>query len=272
MQDDWKTFFRSLIESIACIDKKYFEVDRYDQEPAMRERAYCYELYHQLRKRLCDNFPYTLHGEIDKSGNIEESFKKEICSIELSDDESIKKCLTKILKPDKFQIERVSNIIKASANGKKIELDFSRKKFIINLCRYKLNKDNFIAERDGSNYKIFKSIHPNPDFVVHHPGGTSNLAVMEVKRYNCSKAAMENDVKKLKEFLNKPNPYTYGIFLIYGPSQENIKKFLTKYKRIDANDAMDLKDCKIFILCHETCKELPKIYCENGYLSQEASL
>jgi hypothetical protein len=31
-----------------------------------RERVYCYELYHQLRVSLGDDFPYKLNGEVDK--------------------------------------------------------------------------------------------------------------------------------------------------------------------------------------------------------------
>ena len=31
-----------------------------------RERVYCYELYHQLRVLMPDDFPYSLGGEVDK--------------------------------------------------------------------------------------------------------------------------------------------------------------------------------------------------------------
>jgi hypothetical protein len=34
-----------------------------------RERVYCYELYHQLRIALGDDFPYKLAGEMDKAGH-----------------------------------------------------------------------------------------------------------------------------------------------------------------------------------------------------------
>ncbi len=34
--------------------------------PIYRERVYCYELYHQLRVQMGDNFGYSLGGEVDK--------------------------------------------------------------------------------------------------------------------------------------------------------------------------------------------------------------
>ncbi len=45
--------------SVACSDK-----------PIYRERVYCYELYHQLRCILGDDFPYKLDGELDKKSHI----------------------------------------------------------------------------------------------------------------------------------------------------------------------------------------------------------
>lgn len=38
------------------------------QTAAYRERVYCYELYHQMR-RIWPEGPYTLNGEVDKSGH-----------------------------------------------------------------------------------------------------------------------------------------------------------------------------------------------------------
>jgi hypothetical protein len=68
----WIQFKEALYKSIMNIDQKYFQVSRFDYESilAWRERIYCYELYHQLRLHLPDkNFPYVLHGEIDKKGH-----------------------------------------------------------------------------------------------------------------------------------------------------------------------------------------------------------
>jgi hypothetical protein len=69
MKSDWAYFYKILLESIAKIDPAYFELERYKDVPAIRERVYCYELYHQLRAGLKPNFKYKLHGEIDKSGH-----------------------------------------------------------------------------------------------------------------------------------------------------------------------------------------------------------
>jgi hypothetical protein len=58
-----------LIDSLQAIDERYYLVPRYQTTPAQRERAFCYELFHQLRNCLGDEFPFTLHGEIDKRGH-----------------------------------------------------------------------------------------------------------------------------------------------------------------------------------------------------------
>lgn len=39
------------------------------EEPEYRERVYCYELYHQWRSHWPQGFPFSLSGEIDKSGH-----------------------------------------------------------------------------------------------------------------------------------------------------------------------------------------------------------
>ena len=67
--DWWATFRHALDTAIAQLPQPYFQVQRHGIEPAWRERAYCYELYHLLRCHLPDNFPFTLHGEIDKAGH-----------------------------------------------------------------------------------------------------------------------------------------------------------------------------------------------------------
>ena len=69
MSSDFEFFFGCLVESIKSIESRYFMIPRDRNDPVPRERAYCYELYHQLRLRLGDDFPYTLHGEIDKRGS-----------------------------------------------------------------------------------------------------------------------------------------------------------------------------------------------------------
>lgn len=62
-------FAAQLQSATAGIDKDYFQLPVYGKEsPVYRERCYCYELYHQLRKRWKNEF-YKLCGEIDKSGH-----------------------------------------------------------------------------------------------------------------------------------------------------------------------------------------------------------
>ena len=39
------------------------------EEPEYRERVYCYELYHRWRTHWPDDFPFSLGGEIDKTGH-----------------------------------------------------------------------------------------------------------------------------------------------------------------------------------------------------------
>jgi hypothetical protein len=58
------------MKAIQNIDAHYFQltVARND-ELIYRERVYCYELYHQLRLLLGDDFPYKLDGELDKRGH-----------------------------------------------------------------------------------------------------------------------------------------------------------------------------------------------------------
>jgi hypothetical protein len=80
MLSDWDYFSRALCNSAMEIGHHYFEVKRENAKPVWRERAYCYELYHQLRCQLDgeSKFDYTLHGEIDKKNHEEvcKEFKK----------------------------------------------------------------------------------------------------------------------------------------------------------------------------------------------------
>lgn len=68
----WAEFRTALDRSLMNIKPPYFRLER-DRKIVLRERAYCYELYHQLRCNLPDNLAnrpnlFVLHGEIDKSG------------------------------------------------------------------------------------------------------------------------------------------------------------------------------------------------------------
>ena len=65
---DFNYFMRCLIKAGTKIDSHYFKLPVAGAEkPIFRERVYCYELYHQLRCILGDDFPYKLDGEVDKA-------------------------------------------------------------------------------------------------------------------------------------------------------------------------------------------------------------
>jgi len=52
------------------LPNEYFQLPVAGQEnPIYRERVYCYELYHQLRKLWPQDTDFSLSGEIDKSGH-----------------------------------------------------------------------------------------------------------------------------------------------------------------------------------------------------------
>lgn len=68
--EDFTEFLSSLSKAIKKIESHYFRLPVAGKEtPIYRERVYCYELYHQLRQLLGDNYLYKLDGEIDKAGN-----------------------------------------------------------------------------------------------------------------------------------------------------------------------------------------------------------
>ncbi len=52
------------------VTQNYFKLETtYEPSGIVRERVFCYELYHQLRLVLGDNHKLTLNGEIDKRGH-----------------------------------------------------------------------------------------------------------------------------------------------------------------------------------------------------------
>jgi hypothetical protein len=57
-----------LAASCAQIGGEYFQLPIAEADAVYRERVYCYELYHQLR-RLWRDFPFSLGGEVDKEGH-----------------------------------------------------------------------------------------------------------------------------------------------------------------------------------------------------------
>lgn len=74
MNKDIELFLALLAGATADIGPNYFLLPVADAEggdPMLlyRERVYAYELYHQLRRRWPDQWPYSLAGEIDKRGH-----------------------------------------------------------------------------------------------------------------------------------------------------------------------------------------------------------
>ncbi len=55
-----------LQEATAGVEPMYFNLNIDGGDPVFRERVYCYELYHQMRKNWPINSPYFLNGELDK--------------------------------------------------------------------------------------------------------------------------------------------------------------------------------------------------------------
>ena len=69
VEEAYQTLRSAFLEATTKIRCEYFKLHvGYSVEPIYRERAYCYELYHQVRILLGDEFPYLLSGEIDKRG------------------------------------------------------------------------------------------------------------------------------------------------------------------------------------------------------------
>ena len=66
-------FLEKLIEAITKVEHQYFLV-KTTNEPngIVRERTFCYELYHQFRKATEDDqYQFIFHGELDKRGHLE---------------------------------------------------------------------------------------------------------------------------------------------------------------------------------------------------------
>lgn len=68
MNQELNYFERMMATACAQIEADYFMLPVADADSVYRERVYCYELYHQLRC-LWQSFPFSLGGEIDKTGN-----------------------------------------------------------------------------------------------------------------------------------------------------------------------------------------------------------
>jgi hypothetical protein len=62
-------FTEILKTAIASIEPEYFRLNIDGGNQIFRERVYCYELYHQLRKIWPSQCKYFLNGEVDKSAH-----------------------------------------------------------------------------------------------------------------------------------------------------------------------------------------------------------
>lgn len=71
IEKDFRKFKAILNNTTSKINKEYFLLPTAGNEELIyRERVYCYELYHQLRKVFeKQKFPYSLGGEVDKRGH-----------------------------------------------------------------------------------------------------------------------------------------------------------------------------------------------------------
>jgi hypothetical protein len=69
-EHDYTIFLDLLQKALISLSTPYFQLPIHGEEdPIYRERVYCYELYHQLRKNWPDTFRYSLSGEVDKNGH-----------------------------------------------------------------------------------------------------------------------------------------------------------------------------------------------------------
>lgn len=65
-----------ITEAAEQVTKNYLKLTTtYESSGIVRERIFCYELYHQLRIKLGNDHQLTLSGEIDKRGHLD--FKEE---------------------------------------------------------------------------------------------------------------------------------------------------------------------------------------------------
>lgn len=69
-QSDFEHFIEQFLRASQEIDHAYMQLPVAGKEtPIYRERVYCYELYHQLSLLRVQFAPYSLSGEVDKSGH-----------------------------------------------------------------------------------------------------------------------------------------------------------------------------------------------------------
>ncbi|MBX3043466.1 MAG: hypothetical protein KIT33_05110 [Candidatus Kapabacteria bacterium] len=69
-EEQFNIFLESLLKATEKIPEGYFMIPVASKEEAIyRERSYCYELYHNIKLELPNDFNFTLSGELDKKGH-----------------------------------------------------------------------------------------------------------------------------------------------------------------------------------------------------------
>ncbi len=65
-------YIQKITQALDRIERPYFKLETtYEPSGIVRERVFCYELYHQLRLSMGNDLGLTLNGEIDKRGHID---------------------------------------------------------------------------------------------------------------------------------------------------------------------------------------------------------
>ena len=79
-------------------------------------------------------------------------------------------------------------------------------------------KSSFVLH--GELDKRYLNIKRIPDFIFHIPGTNTNLAVIEFKSARSGIRWIKEDLRKLREFMEKPLKYAIGILVIFGEVNE----------------------------------------------------
>lgn len=82
---------------------------------------------------------------------------------------------------------------------------------------------------NGELEKGYRDIEKIPDFVFHVPKtDNNNLAILEFKSIKNSMKEINDDIGKLVDFKNWPLLYQLGIFVLFGPKNKLMEKFIMK--------------------------------------------
>lgn len=127
--------------------------------------------------------------------------------------------LTEFLETDKVLLEIDSNErsishklaehMQSKFTGWNVDCEYNR-------VKYKLKKVN----GKKVNGKLV-----NPDIIVHHRNTYENLLVVEVKKSR-NKKGIQNDRKRLENFLKAPLIYKAGILIVFKGTNATLEKFV----------------------------------------------